>query len=448
MPHKHLALVSLVLVLGMLACALPGPTTLSPEDQIATQVAATLTAAAPVSPEIPAESPVVSAEAPVVSAEPPEPVLRIVYTDGGNVWLIEGDGPAVQVTSSGGAERVLISGDGEKIAFLWRAAPEGRSELRAVNADGTGETTLLTAGQLDALYPPAENILGTDISAIDFIPGTHTLVFNTYAIPEFIGLMMHDDLLTVDADTGVMGTLLAGGSGGDFAVSPDGSQIAVVTSTSIALINSDGSGLRPNLVTFPMVITYSEFLFYPLVVWSPDSSALGAAIPSNDPLIPTPSGSMWRIPADGSPATLVGTISGHFYFSFWRNSALSPNLNRVAFTRPTATVNVDELYIANADGSDELAYVDGITNWQGWAPDSSHFVYSDSGTPASLILGEVGTMAWSLGPGTDVRWISDSEFLFVSGTHGAYALSRGDLGGATTALAYPAGNNVWFDFTR
>jgi hypothetical protein len=427
----------------------PATTPKPDEDLLATSVAATLKAAdlagpggkAP--PEVGKTPTVEPSFAPTVPPKPP--VLCIVYTDGGNVWLIEGTKPPVQLTSSGGVDQVLISDDGMKIAYIYRVTLDSNAELRSINVDGSGDTSLLTPAQFDALYPLGP-MVHNDLSQIAFVPGMHTLMLNTRGIPVGPGLAKHDNLLLLDADTGVLTTIFPPSSGGDFTLSPDGSQVAIVLPTSISIANIDGSNLFANLVTYASVMTYSEFMYYAQPVWTADSSALGVAIPSSDPLSPPTSGTIWRIPSGGGAAVNVSTITGGFYFpQVFGAPLLSPNLNRVAFLRNTPTPNVYDLYLANADGSGAAVYTNGDIQWMGWAPDNSHFVYS-SGGPMNLQLGVDGGAPTPIGTCTGLRWINNTRFLCLSGSMGSWTLMRGQIGGPLTAIISPAGNYVAFDF--
>ena len=443
---RHLRLVLIALILATLSCTRPGLTPTPDESGLATSVAATLTSAAPLKPHTTTpDTPKAPSLPTITPTSPPASVLRIVYTNGGNIWLIEGVSPPTQLTNSGGAEQVLISSDGMKVAFIRRVPIDGQAEIRSVNIDGSGETTLLSPAQFDSLYPLGD-FLHHDLSSIAFVPGTHNLMLNTRAISEGPGLLKHDDLLLLDADTGILTTLFSPGFGGDFLLSPDGSQAAIITPTSIGLVNSDGTNLRPNLVTYASVITYSEFQYYAQPVWAPDSSAFSVAIPSPDPFVPTASGTIWRIPADGGSSTNMGTISGDFYFSQPPGACLlSSNLNRLAFLRDTATTNIQDLYLANADGSGETLYATGDIQWVGWSPDHTHFVYSlDS--PMSLHLGVDGGSPTPIGSCVRLEWIDNTKFLCLSGHYAAWRLMKGEVGGGLTPIVSPAGDLGSFDF--
>src|SRR3990170_333871 len=123
--NRHLRLVLLATLLAALACSFPS------------------TPGAP-SESAPLGEPSLSPEAPGPGeTEPPatevplppvvEPVFRIVYTNAGNVWVLEQDGSSHQLTADGMASDVLISSDGARIAYLLRAAPDFHGELRAIN---------------------------------------------------------------------------------------------------------------------------------------------------------------------------------------------------------------------------------------------------------------------------------------------------------------------------
>ncbi|HET7009288.1 MAG TPA: hypothetical protein VFI11_00810 [Anaerolineales bacterium] len=432
------------LAAAALACDLTPPATVEPKS-VEDAVAATLTAvAAGETAEATLPLAATISATPGEGGPPGVSVLRVVYTDGGNAWIINGANPPLQLTTSGLVENVRISDDGQKIAFTRRPAVDSPVELRAVNYDATGETTLLTPAQFDALYPLG-TALHNDLSHFDFVPGTHDLLVNTRGIFEGPGLAKHDNVLVIDTDTGLLDELLAPGSGGDFTASPDGAQIAIVRPDSVDLINTDGSNHRVGLVTFASIITYSEYQFYPVPVWRQDSSSVGLVIPSPDPLNPPLSGTVWEIPATGGPATAHPAISGRFFLFGGHERLLAPDLAHVAFVRETATPNIEDLLVAAPDGTGETLVATGGIQWEGWAPDGVHYVYSIGG-PMNLQLGTVGGAPAPFVVGTDVGWINATDYLYLTGSAGAWTLHKGTLGGVSVPLASPAGDFVQFDF--
>ena len=435
------------LVLAAIACDLGSVPPGEPKD-VEQAVAATLTALAEEAGPSPWPADATATPTsppPVGGGGTPAPAdLRVVYTDGGNAWILEGSNPPLQLTTSGLVEDVRISDDGLKVVFTRRPALDSPVELRSVNHDATGETVLLTPAQFDALYPLG-SALHNDISQFDFVPGTHDLLFNTRSLFEGPGLAKHDNLRTIDTDTGAHTEVFPPGSGGDFAVAPDGTRMAIVRPDAVDLANPDGSNHQVGLVTYAHVITYSEYLFYVTPLWRPDGNEVGVVIPSADPLAPPLSGTVWRIPAAGGTASALPAISGQFFMlGVGFEPLLAPDLAHVAFTRPTATPNVWDLYIANPDGSGASLVATGGLQWAGWAPDGVHFVYSIGG-PMNLQLGTVGGAAVPLVVGTGLTWINSTDYLYLSGSSGAWTLNHGSLGAAAIPLMSPTGPTVHFD---
>ncbi len=441
-----------VMLLAALACALPSTPGPPDSDGVATAVAATLTAAAPGAPPGDETQP---AATPAASPTPsPPPVLRIVYQNADNLWLIEGANPPVQITSHGDTAiwqigDLVISSDGQKIAYARFSSTSEGAELWSVNRDGSGNTLLFNTSQFDTLYPLEDSLHYVPLD-MAFIPGTHTLLLNTKAVFNGPGLFKNDDLLQVNLDGGGLTPMLPRGSGGDFLPSPDGSQIAIIRADSISLMNSDGSNLRPNLVAYAPVMTYSEYAYYAQPVWAPDSTALGVLIPSADPLAAGTGGTVWRIPADGSAPAILGNVVGQTFFpQVFGAPGMAPDLAHIAFLREGTTPGPQQLIIANADGSGEVIYETGPrVNWQGWGPDGQRFIYG-YGDPSVLRTGALGAAPAPVGPGRLPRWISDTEFLYLSGSASSWTIMRGSVGGgAPTPLVSPAGSFINFDFAN
>lgn len=442
---RTLILLGTALLLLTVACtALPTPPSNGPSgDKVATIVAATVAAqSGPTSPPptSPPPTDLPPTELPPTAAPPA--VRRIVYTDAGNVWQITGPSPPGQLTSSGQAVDVKISSDGERVAFVRYDPSANVYEVRRVNSDGSGEMVLLDQGTLDTLHP-LDGALHIAPYELDFLPGDHDLLMNTQGVFEGPGLALYEDLLQVDTDTGAVTEILPPEQGGSFHISPHGSQVALVRPTSLSIADVDGTNRRNDLVTFPTIITYSEFLYHPPAVWSPDSSAVGMVIPSEDPLASATSGTVWRVPAAGGAASSLATIPGDFYFPQMSGGALiSPDLRVVAFLRETSP-NIFDLYHANPDGSGETIYDSGNIQWKGWGPDSTHFIYAKNAT--NLYLGRIGNPPISLATGTNLRWITATRYLYLSGSAGSWTLMRGELGSGDTPLVSPAGDFIAFD---
>lgn len=350
---------------------------------------------------------------------PPAPAgvpdeLIVAYVDPGrNVWVWTESGGARQLTTSGDVGDVRISDDGQWIAFT-RSVDFTHASLWAIRSDGTQEKALMDVEAFGSLPVPAEAV--SIIPALfDWQPSTHTLAFTTRPTFEGPGLMLSNDLWLVNADTGDRDELLAAGSGGRFTYSPDGSQIALVRPESVSLMNADGSDLRENVLTFPQVMTFSEFEYYPSPVWSPDGSFLRVAIPPADQMQEPPGPTtIWEIPTDGSPAFQVGSVENAPFFY----PVLSRDAAKIAYQRWAGDpgLNRHELHIAAVDGSEDALYLTEMALlFNNWAPDSTRFVFT-AGDTARSYLGQVGQVPQPLtdvSSVADVRWVDDSRFLFI-----------------------------------
>lgn len=418
------------------------------QDQVATMVAATLDALGvgkdvsetDVPPEKPTDSPT---QEPIQLQQP-----RIVFTDEGNLWIFEFGSQVRQLTFDGEVDRVRISTDGSQVVFTRKGSSEENSELFAINPDGSSERMLLSRADFNGLYPSPAGTKGFDIGSLAFRPGTHHLFFNTLEVFEGIGYRKTDDLFMIDLDTGELSGILPSGAGGDFLFSPDGNRIAIIRPSSISVINSDGTDYLPDLFGYLPVLTYSEFQYYAQPVWSQDSSTIGLALPSDDPLAEGVFGEVWLIPANGDPPTTQGRIDGDFYFSqVFSKPTLSPQLDRVAFTRSSEAPNQRSLFIANIDGSEEVLMDKGAINWEGWSPDGVRFVYS-AVDPTELIIDRDGGGSRISLTGTDIFWITEDRFLLISGIPGNWSIVLASVDGSREVISNPSGDFVEFDISE
>jgi hypothetical protein len=196
-----------------------------------------------------------------------------------------------------------------------------------IRFDGSGERELVSSDQFLTLKNNV-NAISAEPYIFSWVPNSHTLAFNTSPIFDGPGMMINNDLHLVDADSGVLTTLLTAGNGGVFYYSPDGTQIALVHPENISLINADGSNRRNNALVYDPILTYSEFQYYAEPQWAPDSSFLRVAIPPQDTLgNSTEPTTIWHIPTDGSSAG----VAGHVFTSALSSVTFSPDLAWIAY---------------------------------------------------------------------------------------------------------------------
>lgn len=446
-PKKRIFLALVVLLLAALACDYLPPRTPTPEpdpslpmeDVIATSVAATIVAGGGEVPtaEVPTEEPVPE----------PAPFLRIVFVKDGDVWYWEEGAAATQITALGDVVSVYLSSDGLVAAFV-RQFDWNNEEIYAVNTDGTNVRALVTLADFSTMVSHPDAISAVPYR-IAWVPGTHTLAFNTRLTFEGPGLIVPDELRLVDADAVVLSVLMAPGTAGDFYYSPDGSQIALVNGTMISVVDANG-GNRRDLLTFPVVITYSEYTYYPPVNWSLDSSYLRASIPPHDPLAAPPEvTTIWHLPADGSPASTLTTLTPVPFFH--DNVHLSPDTGKIAWlgmVTPGAPPIVD-LHIANADGSGDVIYNSGDRRFEAWSTDGEHFIFTEAGHYPKV--GRIGDPPLDLTGITlmlDVSWVDETRFLYLNRLSGSWELWLRELGTPGVLLASTIGDNIRYDFVK
>jgi hypothetical protein len=324
--------------------------------------------------------------------------------------------------------------------------------------DLTNARTLVSHAEFEALkaaspYPDARG-LAPDF--FKFRPGTHQLAYSTVPFFEGPGYAPGRDLRFVDTDTLEKNTVFDFDEGGLFYFSPDGAQVALSNPDHISLANTDGSNLRPNVLSFPLVGTYSEYQYHPRPHWSSDLSYLRVAIPPEDTLAqPVPPTALWHIPTDGSPATQLGSIPAIPFA--WPDTAFSPNLDKVGYATNIAepTENRRELHIANADSSGDVVFATGVgvEFWQ-WTPDGTRFVYAiNGGAEQGVYLGQLsgGSILIASIPLdiNQMRWIDPSRFLYFQINGNEWELRISDVDGQNHAFIDTIPDSVGsFDFTQ
>jgi hypothetical protein len=449
MRYHLVAILLLIFILMLTSCNAPVD-----ESAMATAIAATMVAldegvaGEPEAHDLP-DATVVVDEDPMamVGTETSEPsgpdMLTIAFINGGNVWFVQEDGEPQQLTTYGDVVEVALSTDGQLAAFVRQHPGTYAEELWVVNTSSGIELTLLTQTDLDGLVP-LNGALHNVIYQFKFVPGTHNLLMNTRKTFEGPGLVLNNELWSIDAESGARSLLLAPGLGGDFYISPSGNKLALTQATSIAFANIDGTGRSPDHLTFPSVITYSEYAYYPIPIWSGDGSAIVVVIPPEDPFL-SDTAQVWRVPLSGAAVPLLD-LTG---FSFFRNQGktpmIAPDLSQVAFMRETAPNNFD-LVVVPLDGSTESIYVSGDITWQGWNPDSLRAVYGV--VPLNYYLVGPGLSPMGLGFGSHLRWVDLDTFLYLDTLSTTHRFSLVNMPGAPSEIAVIAGQVFAYDFTE
>lgn len=372
--------------------------------------------------------------------------LRVAYAMGGELHLwTDGAGDALLYNGEPVAD-VLLSEDGWVVVFTTRNADYLFSGLWRVNADGSDLRRLMDASVLlpFSTNPSAE---GVAPNQMEFVPGSRWLAFNTRLVFMGPGLVIQDDLRMVNTSSGEMRTVVEAGLGGAFTYSPDGSLISLVTPTSVSLIDADGSNRRSNLVTYPMIMTYSEYQYYPKVTWEQDGSALWVVVPSEDSLALDASMAFWRIPAvDSAPALMA---SYPFDLSlFFSGQVLSPDLQKTIYlSRSDPNANLWTLHFARLDGSAEFPIHTGNLRFETWSPDSNWMTIEQDGEVwVGDPTGNFSSLA-GVSQVIEIEWVDAEHFLFLSGDYETMQLNLGSLTGPSLVIGTAMNGYLPFDFS-
>jgi hypothetical protein len=442
---KNVILLKLMLVILLAACSPPSATpteTLAPTDTptatqtqpTATKVKPTATPTLPTPTRKPTFTPTITETLP----PPRDPPLVVAYIKAGDVYLWREGVGSIRLTSDMSSQGVQISDDGSRIAFS-AIAPEisdYHENLWAVNSDGSDLRLLVGVDELKVF--PTPDGYSSDFEPVnvvyqfEFLPGTHTLVYNTSAL-YWEAYWSHDDLYSVDVDTLEKNILLEPGLAGFFSISPDGSKIALSNFEEVLLLNADGSNRR-RVLTFPIVyLSGMSAEFIPDIEWKTDSSSFITIIlpeyPKNDPPETT---KVFRVTSKGYTTKIHEFIyvPGEWYIPVF----ISPDTTRILYSSNwDYETNTFHLHEAGLDGSyDNVISIDAV-NLYGWAPDSQHLLYENNRGEAL----QYGTTQDGFASFPErvsniygrIIWVDDDRFLYIRHISDSYELRLDDTSG-------------------
>jgi hypothetical protein len=452
----------LAIVLAALACNFGSASPTEAPGVLETSVAATLTALAPAT-VTPAPNPATVTAAPAVSETPAGPATtetapaptatlptaglttcNIAYIDFDNLFCVEFGGQPQFLASGNGLFGAQLSSDGQKVAYQVTVA-EGVTELWVVNANPLEGPAHPLVSDAEAPNADAANI--NSVNNFQWLNGTHTLVFDTRYKPAGgpfgPGEYINADLWTVDADTGVVAAVLPANTAGYFLASPDGFTIAISRGQGLDLVESDGSNYRQNVVNFPSIITYSEYIFRPRPQWSAEGTYFTVAVPSADPMAADSTFAVYRVSVDGTVEPLAN-LPGNIVFGGSIGAQIAPDGLHLVYSVGQPDGSGDVLHMLSMPGD---SVGDNAFDHQtgpiglGWSPDSLHYVYAviPSGGINGYIMGPADPGPQVLIPNLQVvsgfRWLDADNLVFI-GRLGAdgWSLYHQTLGFAPTLL--------------
>ena len=278
---------------------------------------------------------------PVLITPTPSPgtaLAVVTYTREGKVFVWdEVTGQSKTVFASGDVTRVAMSDDGQVIALVRQS--ETGVALWAVDWNGRNPRELVSAETFrqrrEKLQSDTE-FIGAGVGELEWVPGTHRLVYNgTFQIGSG-DYLASPDVYLLDADL-LSDSMLAGDipidpvKQMDIVPSPDGQQIALITSTSLSFLNVDGNARRDSVLTFSPVGVSSPPMLMSTGVWTHDSRAFVITGSLEMDAEFNLGFSIWRVPVDGSsPEALTPMLRGRP-----DSVTFSPDGKSVAFLQNT-----------------------------------------------------------------------------------------------------------------
>ncbi len=376
-----------------------------------------------------------TAAPPPVESVPGESRLVVSWIDGGSlvVWR-SGDAQPRRI-AAGSVVRSLLSPAGTHVAFTRGPAGSALS-LWVVDVDGVAERELIGPDRLNAGGEQVE--FTRHIGQVAWLDET-TLLFNTIFVMTVPapGGGKADDLWRADLDSGQVTRVLPDGQGGDFAISPDGSRLALVTPGGYAgapglirLVDAQGQAVT-DLLSFDAPATASEYAFYPRLHWLPDSSALLTAIPDPDLIYPTLPGetprtaALWRLDTAGESREINRVAANFFGLPRW-----SPSGAWLTYLAQVGRVedNTLALVLARGDGSEPEQLRTGAAGAlepAAWHPTEDFFTFT-AGAPGEMWLARPGMAAARFPPGGEpvfaLAWADATTAIIASAPGGEYSL--------------------------
>ena len=219
--------------------------------------------------------------------------ISVVYASNGEIKLWdETSNQSQTLFSSGDVISLWVSDDSQRIAFIRCSeirqshtdiyASVQQSELWVIDRNGENPRQLMTAERLRTFLETSEKE-SSGFYQVEWIPHTHDLLFSgiNYFAQMWTQIPDPDDqfykripqgVFRVETDTGSITTLSTRSL--LFSASPDGREIALMSTSGLSFINTNGSNYRPDLLTFPFSRWAKAYKIRPSYgVWTKDNRA-------------------------------------------------------------------------------------------------------------------------------------------------------------------------------
>ena len=190
------------------------------------------------------------------------------------------------------------------------------------------------------------------------------------------------------------------------------------------------------VLTYPFVLTYSEYSFHAIPIWAADGSYLRVAIPPQDSLgDPTAPTNIYHLHTDGSPASLLSSV----VVAPLERATLAPDLNHFAFIEEIGDPGDGNfsLKLSDLSGGTPVEFYSGSISFGSWAPDSSHFNFNQFNPNQYFIAQreDPGVIGIDSSYVMDFNWITADRFIFKSQSGDNVELKMGTLSTSSTVIS-------------
>jgi len=369
-------------------------------------------------------------------------MVEVVFVKDGNIQVWdEGTQQTRNIANTGDVFSVTTSDDGQMIAFT-RSSWVGdvfdgyeQFSLWAMNRDGGNLRELISAQDLRQWIKPSERE-SSNFYQFSWVPQSHQLILSgTKYIVQGEGLShaFPQGAYLVDTDEGTVTVLAEAAESLRFLPSPNGKQIALMSTSNLGFINADGSNRRQDILTYAEAGLTGPL--FPTGVWTQDSSAFVLTgligMDANNNINFT----IWRISMDGSSPEALATVMG----SHPKSVTFSPDGKSASYLQWTdqQPLEIAGWFITSllpAPGPLAFPYYGIEASYANlhWSPAGDAFAINDgdllqlcpNATQDSQVCGE----PIHLGSGiiTTLQWVDISRFLFVSNEPNSLSLGRLD----------------------
>ncbi len=340
--------------------------------------------------------------APTAPKALPAPSLIVVWAAGGNLFAWRERDQSLHQIASGAVIRPYLSPKGDQVAFT-RGSQGNAISLWVVGSDGVGEQQVVDPNVIKSIrngHPQINRIAWLD---------DQTIYFNT--LQQYASGNANDDDLYRAQIGSPPQLILPPGAGGDFAISPDESRIAVIRAGQYDMQKGEVDLLDPlgvkvdKKMTFTALRTPDEVPYYPPLAWSADSSTVRVPIPdrASDRV------ALWKIPVSGGNSAIFGYITAAPQgLPLWSASG-----DWMVYLRDGSNGHTD-LMLADDDGGNPVLYDNGSIANRHWLPNSDLFAYDLAGAiwigqrnqqPRKLIDAPVQGVIFAGGDGADSAYV-------------------------------------------